>query len=120
VLDPITETTSLHSAKPDRLFSTARIRSALSKPAMPVFFFFAGVTYDGLTLTRIDRLVDNLLLFLYLALLGVLIAVTGRSGMMRAAGTPDAAGVDVPLPGRAARIMKRTQPYHPMAMQFLI
>ncbi len=45
---------------------------------MPVVFFLAGVTYDTLTLTRIDRLLDNLILLLYLSILGVLVVLTGR------------------------------------------
>ncbi len=45
---------------------------------MPVGFFLAGVTYDTLTLSRIDRLFDNLVLLLYLSLLGALIVLTGR------------------------------------------
>lgn len=43
--------------------------------------FFSGVTYDTLTLTRIDRLQDNLLLLLYILLLGTLIVLTGRLGI---------------------------------------
>ena len=46
---------------------------------MPVVFFFAGVTYDTLTLNRIDRLLDNLILLLYLSVLGVLVVLTGRT-----------------------------------------
>ena len=38
-------------------------------------------TYDTLTLTRIDRLFDNLILLIYLLLLGVLIVLTGRLGV---------------------------------------
>jgi hypothetical protein len=39
----------------------AKIQSVLSKPFMPAVFFLSGVTYDTLTLTRIDRLLDNLI-----------------------------------------------------------
>jgi len=39
----------------------------------PVVFFFGGFTWDSLTLTRIDRLSDNLILLGYLILLGVMI-----------------------------------------------
>lgn len=39
----------------------------------PVAFFFGGFTWDSVTLTRIDRLSDNLILLSYLILLGLLI-----------------------------------------------
>jgi hypothetical protein len=90
-----------------------RIRAALHKPITPVLFFFGGVTFDTLTLTRIDRLSDNLILLGYLALLGFLIVAMGRAG--RASTTMETA----PLPAAAA-FMERTRPYHPMAIQFLL
>ena len=65
------------------MLSSARFQSVLGKPYLPPVFFFSGVTYDSFTLTRIDRLVDNLLLLLYLALLGFLIVLTGRLGTSR-------------------------------------
>jgi hypothetical protein len=37
-----------------------KIQSVLAKPFMPAVFFISGVTYDTFTLTRIDRLLDNL------------------------------------------------------------
>jgi hypothetical protein len=40
-------------------------------------FFFSGVTYDSLTITRIDRLFDNLILLTYLVVLGGLIVLVG-------------------------------------------
>jgi len=43
-----------------------------------VAFFFGGVAYDSLTLTRIDRMFDNLFLLAYLLLLGALIILVGR------------------------------------------
>lgn len=52
---------------------------ALRKPLIPVLFFFGGVTFDTLTLTRIDRLSDNLILLTYLGLLGALIVLKARS-----------------------------------------
>ena len=59
--------------------STAqKLRIIVGKPLVPVFCFFAGVTYDSLTLTRIDRLLDNALLLTYLTVLGGLIVLTGR------------------------------------------
>src|SRR6185503_9530675 len=89
------------------------IRAVLHKPFTPALFFFSGVTFDSVTLTRIDRLSDNLILLGYLGLLGVLIVLLGRSG--RASKTIEA----VPLP-TAATLIERTRPYHPMAIQFLL
>ncbi|MFQ5863792.1 MAG: DUF2914 domain-containing protein [bacterium] len=39
----------------------------------PIAFFFGGFTWDSLTLTRIDRMTDNLILLGYIVLLGILI-----------------------------------------------
>ena len=89
------------------------IRTVLHKPLTPVLFFFGGVSFDTLTLTRIDRLSDNLILLGYLSLLGVLIVRLGRAG--RASKTTEA----VPL-SAVATFMERTRPYHPMAIQFLL
>ncbi|MBI4400149.1 MAG: DUF2914 domain-containing protein [Nitrospirae bacterium] len=91
----------------------ARIRAALAKPFLPVVFFFAGVTYDGLTLTRIDRLLDNLILLLYLTLLGVLIVLTGRADM-------GAVGKESSGAPHFASAIARARPYYPMAIQFLL
>ena len=55
-----------------------KFQSSIVQPFLPAFFFFAGVTYDSLTLSRIDHLTDNLLFLLYLALLGSLVIITGR------------------------------------------
>jgi hypothetical protein len=63
------------------MLSFSTVRTVLAKPFMPPVFFFSGVGYDTLTLTRIDRLQDNLLLLIYLLLLGVLIVLTGRLGV---------------------------------------
>lgn len=41
-------------------------------------FFFGGVAYDSLTLTRIDRMFDNLLLLAYILILGAFIVLVGR------------------------------------------
>lgn len=41
-------------------------------------FFLGGVAYDSLTLTRIDRMVDNLFLLTYILILGILIVLVGR------------------------------------------
>lgn len=42
----------------------------------PFVFFFGGFTWDSITLKRIDQLIDNLLLLLYLILLGILLVIT--------------------------------------------
>lgn len=93
----------------------ARVQSLLSKPFMPALFFLSGVTYDTLTLTRIDRLQDNLLLLIYLLLLGVLIVLTGRLGIEPA---PDREQLAALSP--FARWVLRSRPYYPMASQFLL
>jgi len=82
---------------------------------MPAVFFFSGVTYDTLTLTRIDRLQDNLLLLIYLLLLGVLIVLTGRLGIEPA---PDREQLATLSP--FARWVLQSRPYYPMASQFLL
>ena len=91
------------------------IKGILTKPFMPPVFFFSGVTYDTLTLTRIDRLQDNLLLLIYLLLLGVLIVLTGRLGIEPA---PDQEQLATLSP--FARWVLRVRPYYPMAVQFLL
>src|SRR5687768_10514372 len=90
---------------------TRYLRSALAKPFMPVVFFFAGVTYDTVTLTRIDRLLDNLILLLYLSVLGVLIVLKGRADLR--AGAPAATG-------HSPHVAARADAYYPMAIQFLL
>ena len=90
-----------------------RLRAALAKPFLPVVFFFGGVTYDTITLTRIDRLLDNVLLLLYLSVLGILIVVHARGSVgQREPAAPRALGL-------AGRWAARAQPYYPMAIQFL-
>lgn len=93
----------------------AKAQSLLSKPFMPAVFFLSGVTYDSLTLTRIDRLQDNLVLLLYLVLLGVLIVLTGRLGIEPA---PDRARLAGLSP--VTRWVLMSRPYYPMASQFLL
>jgi hypothetical protein len=92
----------------------ARLRAALSKPFLPAVFFFSGVTFDSLTLSRIDSLLDNLFLLLYLSLLGALIILTARMDTRMGGGAP-AAGLDG-VPGLVAW----AQPYYPHAIQFLL
>ncbi len=45
------------------------------KRLLPLISFTAGFTWDSLTLTRIDRLSDNLILLLYILLLGTVITL---------------------------------------------
>ncbi len=92
-----------------------RLHALLAKPFMPAVFFLSGVTYDTVTLTRIDRLQDNLVLLLYLAVLGVLIVLTGRLGIET---SPDCE----PLPGSSplTRWVLESRPYYPIASQFLL
>lgn len=91
-----------------------QLHSFLRNPLLPPVFFFAGVGYDTLTLTRIDRLQDNLLLLLYLVLLGTLIILTGREEF-RTGERECWESQPGPL-----RWLGRAQPYYPMAMQFLL
>ena len=42
---------------------------------IPIGSFFAGFTWDSITLTRIDQLMDSLILFLYFILLGITIII---------------------------------------------
>jgi len=92
-----------------------KLQSPFAKPFMPAVFFLSGVTYDTLTLTRIDRLQDNLLLLIYLLVLGVLIVLTGRLGIEPAPGREQLAALS-PF----ARGALRVRPYYPMAVQFLL
>ena len=91
-----------------------RAQAVLTQPFMPVVFFLSGIIYDTLTLTRIDRLQDNLILLLYLVLLGVLIVLTGRLGV-----APVDSDEHSPSPG-ITQTFVRVRPYYPMAMQFLL
>jgi hypothetical protein len=97
------------------MLSTQRFQSVLGKPYLPPLFFFSGVSYDSLTLSRIDRLQDNLLLLLYVVLLGFLIVFTGRMG------TSLVAREDLPphIP-RLVTWAVQAAPYAPMAIQFLL
>jgi hypothetical protein len=97
------------------MLSSSTIRTVLAKPFMPAVFFFSGVAYDTLTLTRIDRLQDNLLLLIYLLLLGVFIVLTGRLGIEP---PPDREQLAALSP--FARWVLRVRPYYPMAVQFLL
>lgn len=92
-----------------------KVQSLLAKPFMPAVFFLSGVTYDTLTLTRIDRLQDNLLLLIYLLLLGILIVLTGRLGIEP---PPDREQLAQLSP--FVRWVLQSRPYYPMASQFLL
>ena len=93
----------------------AKVQSLLAKPFMPAVFFCSGVSYDILTLTRIDQLQDNLILLLYLLLLGVLIVLTGRLGIEPASAATSLA--ELPF---VSRWLLQARPYYPMATQFLL
>lgn len=88
--------------------------STFLQPILPAVFFFAGVTYDTLTLTRIDRLLDNLIILLYITLLGTLIILTGRFQLGLIPSTPDIPGWNV------LTLMHRARPHFGKAMQFLL
>jgi len=91
-----------------------KLQTSFLKPILPAFFFFAGVTYDSFTLTRIDRLLDNLILLLYLAVLGVLVVLTGRFQL----------GLVPPPPAitswNALSLVHRAQPHLAKGLQFLL
>ena len=91
-----------------------KLQTSFLQPIFPAFFFLAGVTYDSLTLTRIDRLLDNLILLLYLTVLGVLIILTGRFqlGLIPSAPTPTSWN---PL-----SLVHRAQPHLVKGLQFLL
>jgi hypothetical protein len=97
------------------MLSFSTIKTVLGKPFMSALFFASGVTYDTLTLTRIDRLQDNLILLLYLVTLGFLIVLTGRLGVTEV--EPSAME---PEGSSFTRFLIKFRPYYPMAMQFLL
>ena len=68
-----------------------------------ITFFFGGFLWDNLTLTRIDRLSDNIILFLYIALMGFFIILMNLSEV-----------------GRLRRkTLKKYSEWYPLAIQFL-
>ena len=106
--------TSLTSIRSRVTHLSDKLQTSILKPIFPAFFFFAGVTYDSLTLTRIDRPLDNLILMLYLAVLGVLVILTGRFQL----------GL-IPPPWdhtswNALSLVHRAQPHLAKALQFLL
>ena len=106
-----TVTASLTSAL---VTSIMKFQSTVLKPFLPALFFFAGVTYDTLTLTLIDRPFDNLILLLYLSVLGTLIILTGRFQLGLVPSTPDTSGWNV------LSLIHRTRPHLAKALQFLL
>ncbi|MFO0774659.1 MAG: DUF2914 domain-containing protein [Nitrospiraceae bacterium] len=96
------------------LSMVSKLKAWFERPIMAAACFFAGVGYDTLTLTRIDRLQDNLILLLYLSLLGALIVLLGREDIRRAA---ESAPPDAP---RWVRLIGQVYHFAPMAVQFLL
>jgi hypothetical protein len=107
-------TTLLNSTNSTVAQVMGAFQSTFLKPLLPAVFFFAGVTYDSLTLTRIDRLLDNLILLLYLTLLGVLVVLTGRFQLGLVPPTPDASAWN------ALNFIHRARPHFAKALQFLL
>ena len=90
-----------------------QLRRALTKPVIPVISFFAGVTWDSFTLTRIDRLSDNLIILFYLLVLGAGIIVTYRAGASGKTSSSDRRPLLHWVP------IDRVHEYLPWAIQFL-
>ena len=90
-------------------------RALLANPLVPPLCFLSGVTYDLVTLTRIDRLIDNLVLLIYLLLLGVLIVLTGRLGVATSSDDEQLSGVSP-----VVQWLLQMRSYYPMAIQFLL
>lgn len=86
-----------------RGYRWARLYLHQHQHAVPPMLFFGGVTWDALTLQRIDALLDNLILGIYLLLLGgfVVLATLARN--------------DRPLP----RPLQKLSAWAPGAIQFL-
>lgn len=89
-------------------------QNLLSKPYTPILSFCAGVTYDTFTLTRIDRLFDNLFLLLYVTLLGTLIILTGRAKLEHWPSVPLQVSRWSPL-----SLLQKTKAYQIPALHFL-
>lgn len=89
-------------------------RSDMFKPIFPAVFFLAGVTYDSLTLTRIDRLFDNLILLLYLSVLGTLVILTGRFQLGLVPPAPS------PTSWTILSLVHRARPHFDKILQFLL
>lgn len=74
--------TSLGALEGSRGYRLARLFLHRHEHAVPPLLFFGGVSWDALTLQHIGALVDNLILGIYLLLLGgfVVLAIRTRSG----------------------------------------
>ncbi len=90
-----------------------KFQSSMVQPFLPAFFFFAGVTYDSLTLSRIDHLTDNLLFLLYLSLLGSLVIITGRFQLDLIPDKPETESWNV------LSLLHRVRPHLAKGLQFL-
>jgi hypothetical protein len=71
---------------------------------LPLVFFVSGFLWDSLTLTRVDNLVDNLILLAYLLLLGLLIVLVNMTGTE---------GVRNPL-------IEKYRRFYPLGIQFFL
>ncbi len=94
--------------------SMLKLRSSLFQPLLPAVFFLAGVTYDSLTLSRIDRLTDNLILLLYLTILGTLVILTGRFQLGLVPDPIDSS------PWHPLSLVHKAQPHFSKGLQFLL
>jgi hypothetical protein len=68
--------TLLNNLERNRRYRWARLYLHQHEHAVPPLLFFGGVTWDALTLQRIDALLDNLILGTYLLLLGGFIVLS--------------------------------------------
>lgn len=108
------QTTFLNSTSSAMTNVMSNLQNSFLKPILPGFFFLAGVTYDSLTLTRIDRPLDNLILLLYLAILGVLVILTGRFQLGLIPSISDHTSWN------ALSLVHRAQPHLAKGLQFLL
>ncbi len=106
--------TFLASASSTMTAMLEKLKTSFLQPVLPAVFFLAGVTYDSLTLTRIDRLLDNLILLLYLSVLGVLVILTGRFQLGLIPFTSD------PTSWNALTLINRAQPHLAKGLQFIL
>lgn len=97
----------------------SRLHTLIAHPFMPAIFFFSGVTFDTLTLTQIDSLLDDLLLLLYLGLVGALIVLSCR-GELRRAPASSAAPAGTAAGGAPSGWQSRLRSYYPMGIHFFL
>ncbi len=92
------------------------VARAVAHPFAPAGFFFAGVTWDAVTLTEIDYWLDDVILLAYFVVVGALIVLTARAGHgPRHAGAVEALGQ--PTPGSWE---SRARPYYPAVIHFFM